>query len=251
MFHRHSFTALLALPLFANAAVLPLISSIRPLDEVTGILGRQATTITPVVNPVIPIGNSIVSNRQVTDSSAVSAVLPLRLDEETDGTVITGRQVVTISPVVDPVIPIGSPSIVSNRQVTDYSVVSAALPALPRVEENDDAVIKSNQGVTVSPVISPVLPRGGSGSGAACTSGTVQCCDSTESASDLSPSTVTLFGLLGVVVSDLTANVGVTCSPISVIGVGGTSCSSQTVCCENNSFNGVVALGCTPINVGL
>ncbi|KAK0211969.1 fungal hydrophobin-domain-containing protein [Armillaria fumosa] len=200
MFHRHSFTALLALPLFANAAVLPIISSILPLDEVTGILGRQATTITPVVNPVIPIGNSIVSNRQVTDSSAVSAVLPaLRLDEETDGTAIRG-----------------------------------------------------SQGVTVSRVISPVLPRGGSGNGAACgASGTVQCCDSTESASDLSASTVTLFGLLGVVVSDLTANVGVTCSPISVIGVGGTSCSSQTVCCENNSFNGVVALGCTPINVGL
>ncbi|KAK0471141.1 fungal hydrophobin-domain-containing protein [Armillaria novae-zelandiae] len=245
MFFHHSFTALLALPLFANAAVLPLISSILPLDEVTGLLGRQATTITPIINPVIPIGNSIVSSRQVTESSAVSAVLPaLNPDEETDGAVsIRGRQVVTISPTIDPVVPIGSPSIVSNRQITDSSVVSAVLPALPHVEETDDAVIKGNQVVTVSPVISPVLPRGGSG--------TVQCCDSTQSASDLSTSTLTLFGLLGVVVSDLTANVGLTCSPISVIGVGGTSCSSQTVCCENNSFNGVIALGCSPINVGL
>ncbi|KAK0493630.1 hydrophobin-251 [Armillaria luteobubalina] len=96
-----------------------------------------------------------------------------------------------------------------------------------------------------------ILPRGG-GDGAACSAtGTAQCCQSTENPSDLSPSTVALLGLLGVVVGDLTADVGLTCSPISVIGVGGTSCDSQTVCCDNNNFNGVIALGCSPINVGL
>ncbi|KAK0442701.1 hydrophobin-251 [Desarmillaria tabescens] len=96
-----------------------------------------------------------------------------------------------------------------------------------------------------------VLPRGG-GDGAACSAtGTAQCCESTQSPSDLSPSVVTLLGLLGVVVGDLTANVGLTCSPISVIGVGGTNCDAQTVCCDNNNYNGVVALGCTPINIGL
>ncbi|KAF8204671.1 hydrophobin-251 [Pholiota molesta] len=31
----------------------------------------------------------------------------------------------------------------------------------------------------------------------------------------------------------------------------GTSCSAQPVCCTNDSFNGVVALGCTPININL
>ncbi|KAK0224893.1 hydrophobin-251, partial [Armillaria nabsnona] len=103
--------------------------------------------------------------------------------------------------------------------------------------------------ITGSAVISPVLPRGG-GDGAACSAtGTAQCCGSTESVSF--PGVATLLGLIGVVVSDLTANVGVTCSPISVIGVGGTSCSSQAVCCEGNHFNGLVALGCTPLNVGL
>ncbi|KAF8806916.1 type 1 hydrophobin [Phlegmacium glaucopus] len=57
-----------------------------------------------------------------------------------------------------------------------------------------------------------------------CNSGSLQCCDSTST---------------------------VTCSPLTVVGVSGTSCNDQAVCCTNNSFNGVVALGCTPINLNL
>ncbi|KAK0476336.1 hydrophobin-251 [Armillaria novae-zelandiae] len=91
-----------------------------------------------------------------------------------------------------------------------------------------------------------VVPRD---DGASCATGTTQCCDSVQSPS--SNVVQTLLGLLGIPIGSVTANVGVTCSPISVIGVGGTSCSNQVVCCENNSFNGVVALGCTPINIGL
>ncbi|KAG7445472.1 fungal hydrophobin, partial [Guyanagaster necrorhizus] len=83
--------------------------------------------------------------------------------------------------------------------------------------------------------------------------GTIQCCNSVESISCLPSSNAvqTLLGLLGILVGDITANVSVTCSPISIIGVGGNSCSAQTACCENNSFNGVISLGCTPINIGL
>ncbi|KAK0212010.1 hydrophobin-251 [Armillaria fumosa] len=92
-----------------------------------------------------------------------------------------------------------------------------------------------------------VVPRGGGGS--SCASGSAQCCDSVQSPS--SNVVQSLLGLLGIPIGSVTANVGVTCSPISVIGVGGTSCSNQVVCCENNSFNGLIALGCTPINVGL
>jgi hypothetical protein len=55
-----------------------------------------------------------------------------------------------------------------------------------------------------------------------------------------------LFGLL------VAPNVGVAenCSPMG-LGLGGNSCNSQTVCCENNSFNGLIALGCTSININL
>ncbi|KAF5351510.1 hypothetical protein D9758_007193 [Tetrapyrgos nigripes] len=82
-----------------------------------------------------------------------------------------------------------------------------------------------------------------------CNTGNLQCCNSVQDAN--SDVVSALLGLLGIDIGSVTAQVGVTCSPISVIGVGGNSCTAQPVCCENNSFNGVVALGCTPVNINL
>ncbi|KAF9477839.1 hydrophobin [Pholiota conissans] len=83
-----------------------------------------------------------------------------------------------------------------------------------------------------------------------CNTGPVQCCNSLTSSDG--PVVSNLLSLLGVAVGDITGQVGLTCSPISVLGLGhGSSCSSQPVCCSNNSFNGVVALGCNPINISL
>ncbi|EAU87422.1 CoH1 [Coprinopsis cinerea okayama7 len=82
-----------------------------------------------------------------------------------------------------------------------------------------------------------------------CNTGPVQCCNSISTAKD--PATSLLLGLLGIVVQDLNIPIGLTCSPISVIGLPGNSCSTQPVCCEDNSFNGVVAIGCTPININV
>ncbi|KAK7037505.1 hypothetical protein VNI00_010997 [Paramarasmius palmivorus] len=82
-----------------------------------------------------------------------------------------------------------------------------------------------------------------------CNTGSIQCCNSVQNAGD--KSVAGILALLGVVVQDVNALVGVTCTPITVIGAGGNSCSAQPVCCTNNSFNGVVALGCTPINLNL
>ncbi|KAK0434463.1 fungal hydrophobin-domain-containing protein [Armillaria borealis] len=104
---------------------------------------------------------------------------------------------------------------------------------------------------TPFPVGSPsFLPRGGAD---ACTAtGNVQCCESTQSPSDLSSHVTSLLGSLGVDISDLIGNVGVTCSTIAIVGpISVTQCDNQVVCCNDNSFNGVVALGCNPINVGL
>jgi hypothetical protein len=80
-----------------------------------------------------------------------------------------------------------------------------------------------------------------------CSTGTLQCCDSTSSTSD--PSTSKLLGLLGIVVqgpynvvcaqveanlvSGVDVPIGLGCSPITVIGVSGNSCSTNTVCCES------------------
>ncbi|PBK84078.1 fungal hydrophobin [Armillaria gallica] len=95
-----------------------------------------------------------------------------------------------------------------------------------------------------------VIPSGG-GDGVACATGSVQCCDSTQSPTDLSAPVSSLLGLLGIVVGQLTGNVGVSCNPITVIGLGGTQCNNQVVCCDDNNFNGLVSLGCTPLNAGL
>ncbi|EPQ52094.1 fungal hydrophobin, partial [Gloeophyllum trabeum ATCC 11539] len=79
-----------------------------------------------------------------------------------------------------------------------------------------------------------------------CNTGPVQCCNSVQKAD--APGVATLLGLLGIVLQDVNANVGITCSPISVIG-GGEGASAQPVCCEDNSHGGVVSIGCMPVSL--
>ncbi|KAI1785627.1 fungal hydrophobin [Ganoderma leucocontextum] len=81
-----------------------------------------------------------------------------------------------------------------------------------------------------------------------CATGDLQCCDTTETAG--SPAGAALLGLLGIVVQDVNVLLGVTCSPITVIGVGtGSSCSTNTVCCSDNSHGGLVSIGCLPVTL--
>ncbi|KAF5362901.1 hypothetical protein D9758_007101 [Tetrapyrgos nigripes] len=82
-----------------------------------------------------------------------------------------------------------------------------------------------------------------------CNTAPVQCCNSVQPANSAAASKE--LALLGIVLQDVTALVGLGCSPISVIGVGGDSCSASPVCCENNSFKGLVALGCVPVDLSL
>ncbi|KAF9547857.1 hydrophobin-251 [Agrocybe pediades] len=84
---------------------------------------------------------------------------------------------------------------------------------------------------------------------AQCNTGSILCCNQTESAS--SSIGQALLGLFGIPIGSVSGLIGISCSPISVIGIGGNSCSAQPVCCTNNSFNGVIALGCFPINLNL
>ncbi|KAI0628645.1 hydrophobin [Trametes polyzona] len=81
---------------------------------------------------------------------------------------------------------------------------------------------------------------------ASCNTGPINCCQDVRSANDTS--VTTLLGLLGVVVQDLTASVGLQCSPINVIGAAsGNACSATPVCCENNNVGGLISIGCVPI----
>ncbi|KAF8179230.1 hydrophobin-251 [Pholiota molesta] len=81
-----------------------------------------------------------------------------------------------------------------------------------------------------------------------CNTGKVQCCNSLQQAN--SPQYSGFLALLGVAAGDITGQLGVNCSPISAIAVGGgSSCTTQPVCCSNNNFNGVIAIGCGPVNI--
>ncbi|KAF6756263.1 fungal hydrophobin-domain-containing protein [Ephemerocybe angulata] len=93
------------------------------------------------------------------------------------------------------------------------------------------------------PTPTPTIPT------SQCNTGPVQCCDSVQEAN--SSSLTAIFALLGINASDVTGLVGVTCSPITIIGLPGNSCSAQPVCCTNNTFNGIIAIGCTPVNINL
>ncbi|KAH9913900.1 fungal hydrophobin [Epithele typhae] len=81
-----------------------------------------------------------------------------------------------------------------------------------------------------------------------CSTGPIQCCQSTESSSSAAGSA--LLGLLGVVVQGVQGLIGLNCSPISVVGVAsGNTCNAQAVCCQNNNVGGLISVGCIPITL--
>ncbi|KIM61505.1 hypothetical protein SCLCIDRAFT_121918 [Scleroderma citrinum Foug A] len=92
----------------------------------------------------------------------------------------------------------------------------------------------------------PIVARASS----SCGNGSLQCCDNTVEATQANANE--LSGLLGIAASIPIAGplFGISCSSISVIGVGtGANCAQQTVCCDNTQFNGLVNVGCTNINL--
>ncbi|KAF8843450.1 hydrophobin [Paxillus ammoniavirescens] len=90
----------------------------------------------------------------------------------------------------------------------------------------------------------------GSPGGSQCNTGPVQCCNSVQTSGG-GNEIDTLLTLLGLEVPAGTS-VGANCSPISAVGTGsGASCTQQPVCCENNNFNGLVNVGCSPVNINL
>ncbi|CDO68215.1 hypothetical protein BN946_scf184913.g5 [Trametes cinnabarina] len=99
---------------------------------------------------------------------------------------------------------------------------------------------------TPAPNSTPTAPAGGSSG--SCSTGALQCCQSVESAN--SAAVAPILAALGVVLQDLSIPVGLSCSGITGVGVGGSdSCSANAVCCENNSFGGLISLGCLPASL--
>ncbi|KAF9007121.1 hypothetical protein BDQ17DRAFT_1423197 [Cyathus striatus] len=102
--------------------------------------------------------------------------------------------------------------------------------------------------VTLATVVA-AIPTGG---GNNCNIESQQCCDSVQQAGSYNTQSLQALGLLGI---PLVASTSLLALPallsafLQFKAIPGSS--AQPVCCSNNNFNGVVALGCTPINVNL
>ncbi|KAG2353918.1 hydrophobin-3 precursor [Suillus spraguei] len=105
--------------------------------------------------------------------------------------------------------------------------------------------ILSITSLAVLAIATPLALRDGQ-----CNTGNIQCCQSTQPVNEYNKN-ATMFGGIPIIV-DILGDVGLGCSPISVIGTGdGANCLQQPVCCSNNSYNGLINIGCTPINIFL
>ncbi|KAI0668309.1 fungal hydrophobin-domain-containing protein [Trametes maxima] len=81
-----------------------------------------------------------------------------------------------------------------------------------------------------------------------CNTGPVQCCNTIQSSD--SDAGATILSLIGAALGDVTAQIGLGCTPVSAIGVGaGNACNANPVCCENNNVGGLVSVGCVPVSL--
>ncbi|KAN0080177.1 Fungal hydrophobin domain containing protein [Tylopilus felleus] len=81
-----------------------------------------------------------------------------------------------------------------------------------------------------------------------CSTGSINCCNSVQTYKS-AQGYLTKHNIVLPVDLDVSALLGIECSGITAIGVSGTSCTAQTACCNGDTFNGLVTLGCSPINV--
>jgi len=101
-----------------------------------------------------------------------------------------------------------------------------------------------------SKTVTVTAPPAGTQPASQCNTGPVQCCNSVQQSNSIAATGI--LALLGVVLQGVTVPVGLTCDPISAAGIGsGATCNAEPVCCENNNFNGLISLGCSPVNLSL
>jgi len=87
-------------------------------------------------------------------------------------------------------------------------------------------------------------PSGYPGGGSQCNTGSAQCCNSVHPAGS-GGMVDELLSKVGAVVQ-LGTQVGVSCT--GIVGKG-SDCKQQPVCCEGNSYSGIVNIGCSHISI--
>ncbi|KAF9220613.1 fungal hydrophobin [Gyrodon lividus] len=112
-------------------------------------------------------------------------------------------------------------------------------------------LILSLVGLATTAIAAPgseaIAARGDTG-GSQCDTGTLSCCNQTL---DANSGAASLLGILDILTS-VDGLVGLSCTPITVIGTGsGADCQQQPVCCTGNTYNGFINTGCSPFNLNL
>ncbi|KAF8552303.1 fungal hydrophobin [Imleria badia] len=109
--------------------------------------------------------------------------------------------------------------------------------------------------VIVSVIAFVAVARGvpTSTSNSQCNNGSLQCCNNMMSSTTAQETGLGgLLGLLGLNLGSIVGDIGLECTPINVIGVGsGANCNQQAACCTGETQNGLINVGCSPINLGL
>ncbi|KAG9310815.1 hydrophobin [Chiua virens] len=81
-----------------------------------------------------------------------------------------------------------------------------------------------------------------------CNTGGVYCCNSVEDVQQ-AHDVLSKFNLVEAA-AQIGGSVGLNCGGVTVIGTGsGCKAQQQPVCCEDNRYNGLVNIGCSPINI--
>ncbi|KAL5480432.1 hypothetical protein ACEPAI_1702 [Sanghuangporus weigelae] len=98
-------------------------------------------------------------------------------------------------------------------------------------------------------LLAVATPMPGGEPASSCSTAPIQCCDSVQPAGSDDASKE--LGLLGIIAQGLDVPIGLTCTPVTVVGTGSSGCSANPVCCEDNSHGGLVAIGCVPVDLSL
>lgn len=75
------------------------------------------------------------------------------------------------------------------------------------------------------------------------------CCDSTTTAG--ATGIASLLASIGVPVQGANVPIGLGCSPLTIVGVSGTSCTNDPVTCDQVESTSLVGINCTPLDASL
>lgn len=148
----------------------------------------------------------------------------------------------------------GTDSVYAPPATVTVTTTPTAASHAPHVTSDPTAVSPASPGATGSSGSGWGSGSGSSGSesgkSSTCSTGPVHCCNTVQPANQLGVADQNLLfsafkgdfldglGLTNATIQNVNTPVGLTCSPITALGVGsGSSCNAQTVCCDHNSFS--------------